>query len=112
MIISYLVILKVEKFPFKPKRSEDLATTLYLFPQRKCVHVSSCRKHINDGKLNREHQPGHAAAHPVAAHVRGAAHRGDGGVLHHVPGARPPCRFPGLRALGRVGAPCGAPAQR
>lgn len=47
-----------------------------------------------------------------AAHVRGAAHRGDGGVLHHVPGARPPCRFPGLRALGRVGAPCGAPAQR
>jgi len=56
MIISYLVILKVEKFPFKPKRSEDLTTTLYLFPQRKCGHVSSCRKHINDGKLNREQQ--------------------------------------------------------
>lgn len=31
-------------------------------------------------------QPGHAAAHPLAAHVRGAAHRRHGGVLHHVPG--------------------------
>lgn len=34
-------------------------------------------------------QPGHAAAHPVAAHVRRATDRCHGGVLHHVSGRRP-----------------------
>ena len=31
-------------------------------------------------------QPGHAAPHPVPTHLRRAADRRHGGVLHHVPG--------------------------
>lgn len=52
-------------------------------------------------RRSRHFQPGHAAAHPVAALAyAGAAHCGDGGVLHHVPGARSPGP-PGAEGLGK-----------